>query len=378
MASSSTVDHDDADRFDVHGPAHIMSRATANGSSPTMIDWNNEEDRRCVAACVVRGTYILEKDRTGCRVHPGVALAPPWWESFNFRLLEVLKDDAFDHKGNMFIFGAIYEHASPECHPSAPQYIVAFRGTMPAHPKAIQAGVVQRLGGIIFFHQNRKRARLAREAVEKLLATAKGKAASENCAIWLTGHSLGASLALDVGRAMMCDQGLNLPTFLFNPPQVSLSPAINMLLPLEGVRKELHVASNLVKAGIGLVLSPHRKRMARVFERLAPWAPNLYVHEKDIICQGFVHYFEHRQHLHERFSRVAKSAMTLSYRDMLFSALGKDKERPHLLSSATLWKNSSMDRKVHLLQQPLAAHKLQQWWKPDGELKLTNRCYTFP
>jgi hypothetical protein len=33
----SDVHH--ADRFDVSGPAHIMSRATAGGSSPTMIDW---------------------------------------------------------------------------------------------------------------------------------------------------------------------------------------------------------------------------------------------------------------------------------------------------------------------------------------------------
>ena len=89
--------------------------------------------------------------------------------------------------------------------------------------------------------------------------------------------------------------------------------------------------SNLVKAGLGLVLSPHRKRMEWLFERLSPWAPNLYVHERDVICQGFIGYFEQRQQLEER-CRGAKSATTLSYRDMLFSALGKEKERPWLLN----------------------------------------------
>ncbi|KAM0829077.1 hypothetical protein ACQ4PT_067102 [Festuca glaucescens] len=355
-----------ADRFDVSGPAQIISRATAGGgSSPVMIDWNNEEDRRCVAACVVKGTYILENDRTSCRVHAR-ALAPAWWESFHFRLVDVLKDENFKHKGDMFIFGAIYEHVTPADaprHPSAPQYIVAFRGTMLQHSKAIQ-DIYLDLQVMANTLSGCNRSLRAHEAVDTLVAAARGKA---GCAVWLAGHSLGASLALEVGRAMMEKEAVNLPTFLFNPPQVSLAPAVNMLLP-DGVRKGLHATINLVKAGIGIVLIPHRKRMERLFERLSPWAPNLYVHEKDVICQGFIDYFQRRQQVQEG---VAQSATKLSYRDMLFSLLGMEKEQPHLLPSATLWKNSRMDE-VH------GAHELHQWWQPGRELTLTNIRYSFP
>jgi thioesterase domain-containing protein len=310
-----------------------------------------------------------------CRVQ-AEALAPAWWESFHFRLVEVLKDDSFKHKGDKFIFGAIYQNVAPlPRHSSGPQYVIAFRGTMLRHPKAIQDIY---LDGKIVINclKGSNRSQRAHTAVGTLLATirAKEKAGLESCAVWLAGHSLGASLALEVGRAIMEEQGLSLPTFLFNPPHVSSAPLISKMLPSEGLRRELYAKSARVKAGLGLALSSHQKHMEELFERLSSWAPNLYVHDKDIICQGFVDYFEQRQHLEER----CKSATTLSYRDMLFSALGKEKERPHLLPSATLWKNSTMDREiVHGIQRSLAAHKLQQWWKPDGELSLIATCYSF-
>ncbi|XBI54237.1 hypothetical protein VPH35_036309 [Triticum aestivum] len=147
----------------------------------------------------------------------------------------------------------------------------------------------------------------------------------------------------------MAEQGHSLPTFLFNPSHVSPIPAINMVLPVpsEGARRELFAKSNLVKAGLGLVLSPHRKRMEWPFERLSPWAPNL------------LHRLLRAAAAAGGALLSAKSATTLSYRDMLFSVLGKEKERPHLLPSARLWKNSGMDRDANLVQQSLAAHELQ-------------------
>ncbi|KAM0821492.1 hypothetical protein ACQ4PT_072174 [Festuca glaucescens] len=359
-----------ADRFDISGPTHIMSRRSGvHHSSAMVIDWNNEEDRRCVAACVVNGIYILEKDRTMCRMQTAEALAPAWWESFHFRLMDVLTEESFRRKYDKLIFGAIYEHVPPaggRRHPSAPQYIVAFRGTMLPHPKAIH-DVVLDLQIIVNTLQYSKRSERAHKAVDQLLGTI------DSSAVWLAGHSLGASLALEVGRTMMDEQGFNLSTFLFNPPHVSPAPAINKILPCEGLRKEIYAKSARVKARLGQFLSPHRERMEALFERLSPWAPNLYVHDRDVICQGFVDYFEQRQQLEEH----CMSATTLSYRDMLFSALGKEKERPHLLPSATLWKNSSMDKHAHGIEKSLAAHELQQWWKPDGELRMIATRYSF-
>ncbi|XP_037410072.1 GDSL esterase/lipase At4g10955-like [Triticum dicoccoides] len=340
---------------------------------------DREEHRRCIAACLVKGTYVLENDRTLCRIEPK-ALAPAWWKSFHFDLVSVLTDRSFMHSRDQFIFGAIYKHvAPPPRHPSSPRYIIAFRGTMPLHPKAVHDFC---LDFKVIFNTlpDSKRCKRARLGVESLLATIPGVPADSD--VWLTGHSLGASVALDVGRAMMLDskQGRNLPTFLFNPPQVSLAPVINKLLlsPLsEPVKTKLQDANNLIKAGLGLVLSPHRRHMEEIFHKLSRWVPSLYVHDKDIVCQGFIDHFEQRRQLEKCFHGLAGSAVKLSYRDMLYSFVrSKEKELPHLLPSATLWRNSSMDKDVNWLHRRFHAHELQQWWKADAELGLSPSSYS--
>lgn len=161
------------------------------------------------------------------------ALAPPWWESFHFRCHDVLTD-TFTGKNDQFTFGAIFEHVPADGasrHPSAPHYVVAFGGTMLRQRHAIDD-----LYHDVMILANElprsKRCQRAHDKVRELIDSTgtTGKSAVDGCGVvWLAGHSLGASLALDVGRTMMADKGRNLPTFLFNPPQVSLSPVINLL-----------------------------------------------------------------------------------------------------------------------------------------------------
>jgi len=88
----------------------------------------------------------MESDRTKGRLGTCRALASAWWESFHFRLHDVLHcecDCVFCR--NPFklgaqrwsIYGAILEHVPTAAagelrrNPSALRYIVAFRGTMP-------------------------------------------------------------------------------------------------------------------------------------------------------------------------------------------------------------------------------------------------------
>uniref|UniRef100_R7WD25 Uncharacterized protein n=1 Tax=Aegilops tauschii TaxID=37682 RepID=R7WD25_AEGTA len=290
------------DHFERSGPTHLMARA-GSGSIRMMIDWDKEEHRRCVAASLVNSTYVMEKDRGRWS---RAQLAPAWWTSFHFHLerTRLLEDERS-------IFGAIYRHVPPpgQHHPSAPHYIVAFRGTMTVDDMQLNAHIVTN-----------------------------------------TVH--------DSNRSQLAHQA------------VSLAPVINLTHSPDD-KTDLYTLSKLVKAGLGKVLRPHRKRMEKLFEQLSSWAPNLYVHEKDFLCQGFIDYFEQREKLERRFRGAARSATALSYRDMLFYLLGKDKEpRPHLLPSATVWKNST-----HVCR--LRSHGLKQWWKPDGELILTPRRYTY-
>ncbi|KAB1205057.1 hypothetical protein CJ030_MR7G016701 [Morella rubra] len=84
---------------------------------------SEESGGHCRKSC--EGVYVLEGDRQQKRQGPQ-ALAPPWWNVFNFKLKEVLKDN-----GDMSLFGAVYEFQNP-IHPAIeiPKYFIAFRGTL--------------------------------------------------------------------------------------------------------------------------------------------------------------------------------------------------------------------------------------------------------
>lgn len=78
---------------------------------------------------------MLERNRQKNREGHQVCCAPPWWESFHFRLNHRLIDDV-----DGSIFGAIYafDINSSSAHHSqlqnAPNYVIAFRGTLKTPP----------------------------------------------------------------------------------------------------------------------------------------------------------------------------------------------------------------------------------------------------
>ncbi|CAD6217842.1 unnamed protein product [Miscanthus lutarioriparius] len=333
----------------------------------------------------------MESDEYMNRTHTGEALAPAWWESFNFRRLKTLRyececllcetktrlSSSFGAHRPCSIYGAILEHVPPAGgalrHPSAPRYIVAFRGTILRRHQHQPHQHEQQQQHTVFgdMHLNLRilankqhgcdRFRDARKEVGRLLDSVADGSHVAPAAVWLVGHSLGASIALNVGRDMAA-KGCYLPTFLFNPPQGRQEGRVPDELRCEG------------GAGVDGAEATGEGHGAALFQTLAPWVPELYVHERDIVCQGFIDYFEQRQKMLDRLRPVAEVAMKLSLRDMLISfhstdpaESGEDQRvRPHLLPSARLWKNSS----YHY------AHGLEQWWKPDNELRLSSRRYS--
>ncbi|CAN6219038.1 unnamed protein product [Urochloa humidicola] len=366
--SGDKKDKDDV--FADSGPTHMVG---------TEIDWDNQDHCRCITACLVKGTYVLESDRSKGREGTPNALAPAWWETFHFRPL-MTDDDGdyelefkckcvrcttarriFKSRGRWFIYGAVFQYAPPvgtRRHPSAPSYVIAFRGTM-MRDRTIFPDMRQDLRILL----NNGRFCHARQKVGKLLNSIPNNGA----VVWLTGHSLGASIALDVGRDMMANRELNLRTFLFNPPHVSLGPAIG-----EAGKKDVYTIGYGLKYYLGEILTQHKGRMDELFQKLQPWQPHLYVHERDLICKGFNRYFEQREVMKDWLPGMARSAATLSFRDMGHALFGKHKERPHLIPSAVLWKNQSSGG---------GAHGLQQWWQPTEGLEklvLSHNLYTWP
>jgi pimeloyl-ACP methyl ester carboxylesterase len=269
-----------------------------------------------------------------------------------------------------FIYGAIFKYAPPEgaCrHHLAPRYIVAFPGTVLTDPCTAACDLYLD-GNVVFNTQHGcQRFSHAREWVQQLLLDNNIADASD---VWLAGHSLGASIALDMGHDLAARDGRRLPTFLFNPPHVSLAPAADMLGMAEVAKRHLYVISSLFKYALGkTVIRPHMEHMGALFEQLSLWVPELFVHQQDMICTGFIDYFVQRQQLQKRFPGMARTAATLAFRDLLHlsSVSGvRHKERRQLLPSARLWVNSS---EVGCLR----VHELQQWCQP--KLMLRSNLY---
>ncbi|CAM0958824.1 unnamed protein product [Alopecurus aequalis] len=329
------------DDFQYAGPTHLMSRA---------INWSNDEDRRCITACLVKATWVIENDKEREKRYLA-KMAKPWHESFGFKLKEEFQTGA----EKKYAHGTVFELMTRPKPRDAPQYVVAFRGTMLYHPNAYR-DLIHDLKVLFNTLTSCARFEYAHWSIDRLIDIAGDRD------IWLAGHSLGASLALEIGRNMMLQNGRNIPTFLFNPPHVSPAPAISSIL--KGKHKtRFYTGSYAVKYALANIMPWNRKRSKKVFEKLDSWCPNMYVNPHDLICRGHIDYFEQRELVAENHPRFASTAMRTSYRDIFFSST----LRPHLLPTARLWINST---------EKADPHGLKHWWKPDYDLKLQRKFFS--
>ncbi|WVZ76994.1 hypothetical protein U9M48_024899 [Paspalum notatum var. saurae] len=376
------------DDFTICGPKHMMLR-TGPVIMLMEIDWGNEEHRRSMIACLLKSIYVLQNDQ---RRSVNDKLAPAWWQNFNFRLHRVLefpceclcckcRQNILGANIRSFIYGAIFKYDAPpgRRHPLAPCYIIAFRGTMQNDP-TVFSDMLLNLEVLTNGQLGKcRRFQLARNEVAKLLdsidhgdgraVAMAGTGMNPDPIVWLAGHSLGASLALDVGQHLMTSAGRNLPAFLFNPPHVSAAPVVQVLGMKEKDKKDMYTSSYKFKYVLGMTFWwSHMKRMEERFEQLSPWVPNIYVHQRDVICKGFIDYFEARRRLSKSSPEVAMVGTMLSFRDMIDAAFGKKSERAYLLPSARLWVNASTRG---------SAHALKQWWQQQGSdtLMLSSKVY---
>ncbi|KAI8546199.1 hypothetical protein RHMOL_Rhmol07G0098600 [Rhododendron molle] len=345
------------ERFDLSGPSHLTGR----------VDWNNANHQRSVAACLVQGVKILERDRQKNRRGPQ-ALASPWWKFFGFRLHTRLIDDDS-------IFGAIYEFTSPSYHNhltmnGTPHYIIAFRGTLNKGPECLLGTLTERRARKRDFQVNLHiiKSRLHQTsrfeiAMRYVWNTIDVSGSSD---IWLTGHSQGAAIAMLAGKTM-AEAGIFLEAFLFNPPVVSAPIGI---IKNENVQQLVRILRSFLVTGLTVARKAHHQQAdvsEDPFVALSGWVPRLYVHPGDLICSEYVGYFKHRKTMEERgVWCVERLATQHSLRGLVRSARGKESEEPlHLIPSADLIVNLTP------AQAFKQAHGLGQWWRSDLQLQST-------
>nr|GMD01575.1 GDSL esterase/lipase At4g10955-like [Ipomoea batatas] len=344
--------------FDISGPLHL-----------TTVDWNNVEHRRSVAACLVQGVYILERDRQEKREGDG-ALAPPWWKSFHFKIYRELVD-AVDSS----IFGVVYEFTPLEGnsdnvtnkHPR-PRYVIAFRGTL-TKGDAFSQDLELDIRIIKNDLHLSSRFETAIQAVQNTVSTL----GSSN--IWLTGHSLGSAMAMLAGKhlAKTC---VFLDAFLFNQPFFSA--------PIESitdkkVKHGIRVATSVITAGLAFAATMKKgnnnnnnNQSGDSFAALSKWIPYLYVNPGDHICSEYIGYFEHRETMEEfGVGAIERIATQHSLGGLVMNVMGKREysEPLHLIPSAMLI--------VNLIppQDFIEAHGIHQWWRPD--LRLNSKTYMY-
>lgn len=315
----------------------------------------NAHHRRSIAASLVQGVYILERDRQENRHGPN-ALAPPWWEFFNFQLIHVLVDP-----DDLSFYGSVYELKLPHSyfnyssHQNPPKYVIAFRGTI-NKPGSRSQDLKLDLQFIQNSLHQSSRFQLGFQAVQNLIS----EAGAAN--IWLAGHSLGSALALMVGRNMV-KMGCHLETYLFNPPFTSL--------PFEKIKNEklkhgARIVSSVITAGLAAAVKlngQNTKQDDDQFRVLSAWIPYLFVNPSDPICSEYIGYFAHREKMMTIVGgKVGRIAAQNSIASMISTARGKDCEAFHLLPSAYVTTNLSPS------QDFKQAHGIHQWWRSDLHL----------
>ncbi|GAB4857567.1 hypothetical protein Ancab_015476 [Ancistrocladus abbreviatus] len=345
-----------ADNFYFSGPVYLK-----------IVDWDDEDHRRTVAASLVKGAYALEIDHLEKRRgHP--ALAPPWWEFFHFQLIAKLVDD---NK----VFGAIYkfqpelafEWSSPgtDSTEGHPDYVIAFRGTL-TKPDCLLHDLLADFHIILNQLHKTSRLGIALQAVRDTV--------SKGSNVWLAGHSLGAAIAMIAGKTMAMT-GTFLESYLFNPPYYSVPT--ERIFKDQKLNQMLQVGGAVIKAAVAVALRdkcPQQRRIAesteQIFAALARWVPNIFVHDDDFICSKYVCYFEKREAMEKLgLGATARFAAQHSYGVFLLTALGNEEHPAHLLPSARLTINMSRARDA------VEAHALQHWWWHDLQLRSKNYNY---
>ncbi|KAK4803154.1 hypothetical protein SAY86_001357 [Trapa natans] len=341
---------------------HVSEREQFELSGPldlTSVDWNDPHHRRSVAACLVQGVYILERDRQEKREGP-LALAPPWWEFFKFKLACPIIDNV-----DSSIFGAIYEYntsLSGSQH-NSPLYVIAFRGTV-TKGNSISQDILLDLHIIQNKLHQASRAEIATQAVRSIVA------AYDPSRVWLAGHSLGSAIAMITGKNM-AKSGVFIESFLFNPPFIS--PPIERIKNPK-IKHGIRFAGSLITAGLSLALKGPPQSGTRAvdsFAAMAAWVPNLFVNPADHICAEYVGYFEHREKMEQiGAGAIERLASQNSLGTLIMNARGnREAEALHLIPSANLTVNISPSANFK------HAHGIHQWWRLDIGLKSKLHLY---
>ncbi|KMZ60534.1 hypothetical protein ZOSMA_594G00030 [Zostera marina] len=232
-------------------------------------------------ACLVKAVYVRSKEQK---------LAQLWYESFNFEIHMDLMHISKVH-GVIFKFDDSKAktnngHLSLE---ETPAYVIALRGTDDSHDIWHDLRMLfERLSCC-------NRVSTSTETVKDVLIDQKMENRHK---IWLAGHSLGATIATYVSLSIAETNGIYLKLFLFNPPFTKYNEDINNLqIPYFKILRMPNFVITGIRNIAGVLFRPLMTKAeddSNDFKNIQEWIPHLFVNPNDLICNGFIGYFENK------------------------------------------------------------------------------------
>lgn len=287
---------------------------------------------------------MLELDRQENRTDE-TALAPKWWIPFKYKLIETLIDE---RDGS--VFGAILEWDRAAAlsdfvlmRPSgAPRAVLVLRGTLLKSP-TIRRDIEDDLR---FLAWESLKGSVRFSCAFKALRSISEKYGSSN--VCISGHSLGAGFALQVGKAL-AKEGVFVEAHLFNPPSVSLASSLRNIGEKAGIMWK-RVRSMLPSSSDTLADDGVGEAKSSVTLGSKQWVPHLYVNNSDYICCYYT----------DPVGAEGSSS----------NAAADDKENAKPPPAT----NTPCAAKLFVFskgkQKFSEAHALEQWWSDDLELQM--------
>ncbi|XP_019200253.1 PREDICTED: GDSL esterase/lipase At4g10955-like [Ipomoea nil] len=301
-----------------------------------------------VAASLIKAVTDLETERQkGGQLCLSDESVSQRWSIYGFDLSgDMVLRDPHDNS----IFGAIFHRKSTGDPP--PKFAIAFRGTMLRKATAME-DIVNDCDYIFNGLHESTRVDMGLTAVKILLENV-----SEN-GVWLTGHSLGAAIALTIGRTLVLSMNTYLDTYLFNPPIKSLLDC------RAGVK-----VKNSLKS---VIIARSDKKIVSMDDivALSKWIPNLFINEFDWFCNDYVSHFEFIKKM-EDSGPAGEEDWTVamnSLRSLVSNLFGNYSQPSYLIPSAHLTINSR-----HPAEGSMEAHRLRQWLNSELQ-QLRHRRY---
>lgn len=269
---------------------------------------------------------------------------------------------------------AFFRPMAGDPHPNknAPRLAIVLRGTLPLPQFVRDLGADAEIGLEIL--PESKRVMQCQDLILKVVNDFLDQGRSQD-QICMAGHSLGAGIALLIGKHLVSAHDIHIDTHLFNPPLLTLATiATGEFLPGKRVQRLLDATvrrlvrklyDEMEASGVGTL--HHNDPMDSVeaeekldaewkeFKKLRNWIPHFYLNPSDIICLQYIRYYE-KQHEMATEENVEKSKQARITRRVFKKWFGKDVNIiSNVVPSADVW--ISRQYKTNLL----LAHSLKQW-----------------